>query len=250
MQVRDDAPGAVFHVTGRVNWQVWHLKTPARAHVFFSALEKYAALFSIVVVAVVLMSNHYHLVLLSPDEERFRELTGRRTSCRHFRPWPAKHLKSSVLSQMMQRLLYVVSRTIHEELGVSGQFWQGPFHATRLHRAGDLVVRIAYDHRNPVRAGMVLRPEDYPWSSAAWWAGAGPAPIPVATNERLPFGLSLNELRADVAEYQGNRRLDDAILALRKQHTDWRDLDDEELRRWLSESGLPPLDSDAGAAAH
>ena len=248
MQVRDDTPGAVFHVTGRVNWQVWHLKTPARAHVFFSALEKYAALFSMVVLAVVLMSNHYHFVLISPDEERFRELTGRRTSCRHFRPWPARHQKSSVLSQVMQRLLYVVSRKIHEELGVTGRFWQGTFHATRLRRAADLVVRIAYDHRNPVRAGMVLRPEDYPWSSAAWWAGTGPAPIPVASSERLPFGLSLDELRADVVQYQASRRLDDAIMALRKKDIDWRDLDDEELRRWLCESGLPPLGGGSGAA--
>jgi len=249
MQVRDDAPGAVFHVTGRVNWQVWHLKTPARAHVFFSTLEKYAALFSMVVLAVVLMSNHYHIVLISPEEERFRGLTGRRTSCRHFRPWPAKHQKSSVLSQMMQRLLWVVSRKIHEDLGVSGRFWQGTFHATRLGSAADLVIRIAYDHRNPVRAGMVLRPEDYPWSSASWWAGAGPAPIPVVSSERLPFGLSLDELRADVARYQGDRRLDDAIMALRKRDIDWRELENEELRRWLRESGLPALDTDGGAAA-
>lgn len=249
MQVRDDAPGAVFHVTGRVNWQVWHLKTPSRAHVFFSALQKYAALFSMVVLAVVLMSNHYHFVLVSPGAELFRVLTGRRTACRHFRAWPAKHQKSSVLSQMMHRFLHVVSRRIHEELGVSGRFWQGTFHATKLRSATDLVVRIAYDHRNPVRAGMVLRPEDYPWSSAAWWHGAGPAPIPVATTKRLPFGLSLAELRTDVAAYQADRRLDDAILALSKQEIDWRDLDQEELRRWLRESGLPPLDSDGGSAS-
>lgn len=241
MRIRDDAPGAVFHVTGRVNWQVWHLKTPERAQIFFSALEKYAALFSVVVLAVVLMSNHYHFVLIIPDEERFRELTGRRTACRHFRPWPGKHQKSSVLSQMMQGLLYVVSRKIQEELGVSGRFWQGSFHATRLHNAADLVIRVAYDHRNPVRAGMVLRPEDYPWSSAAWWAGTGPAPIPVATNSCRPLGLSLDELRADVHCYQADRRLDDAILALRKRDVDWRDLNEEELRRWLYESGLPPL---------
>lgn len=66
----------------------------------------------------------------------------------------------------------------------------------------------------------------------------GPAPVPVVSNGRLPFGFSLPELRADVAEYQASRRLDDAIEALRKRDVDWRDLDDEELRRWLHESGL------------
>jgi hypothetical protein len=118
-----------------------------------------------------------------------------------------------------------------------------------LRTAADLVVRVAYDHRNPVRAGMVLRPEDYPWSSAAWWAGAGPAPVSVVANDCLPLGLSLDELRTDVARYQADRRLDDAITALRKRDIDWRDLDDQELRRWLYESGLPTLNTDGRATA-
>ncbi len=31
--------------------------------------------------------------------------------------------------------------------------------------------KVNYIHMNPVRAGLVERPQDYKWSSARWWAG-------------------------------------------------------------------------------
>ena len=36
---------------------------------------------------------------------------------------------------------------------------------------------IEYIHRNPVRRGLVERPEDWPWSSARWYAGQRPVPL-------------------------------------------------------------------------
>ena len=81
--IRNDAPGAVHHVTARVNWRVWHLKSRGRARFFMQALVKAAESFAVNLLAFVLMSNHFHLVLRSPEEAKYRELTGRRTRCRH-----------------------------------------------------------------------------------------------------------------------------------------------------------------------
>ena len=36
---------------------------------------------------------------------------------------------------------------------------------------------IEYIHLNPVRRGLVERPEDWPWSSARWYAGQRPVPL-------------------------------------------------------------------------
>jgi len=36
---------------------------------------------------------------------------------------------------------------------------------------------IEYIHNNPVRRGLVARAEDWPWSSAAWYAGARDVPL-------------------------------------------------------------------------
>ncbi len=41
-----------------------------------------------------------------------------------------------------------------------------------------------YIHQNPVRRGLVARPEDWPWSSAGWYAGL--RPVPVAIDPTFP----------------------------------------------------------------
>jgi putative transposase len=38
---------------------------------------------------------------------------------------------------------------------------------------------IDYIHMNPVRRGLVERPEDWPWSSARDWLGLPGCPLPV-----------------------------------------------------------------------
>jgi len=42
--------------------------------------------------------------------------------------------------------------------------------------------RVNYTHMNPVRAGMVERPEDYGWSSARIWAGKALEDEPLLMN--------------------------------------------------------------------
>ena len=36
---------------------------------------------------------------------------------------------------------------------------------------------VTYLHLNPVRRGLVERPEDWEWSSARWYAGTRPVPL-------------------------------------------------------------------------
>lgn len=239
--IRDDAPGAVHHVTACVNWQFWHLRSPERARFFLATLEKTIVRFSLVLVGFVVMSNHCHLVTISPDEERYRVLTSRRTRCRHVRPWPRDHPNSTVLGQAMRHVRYTVARRVHTELDLRGQFWDGPYHARRVLNATDLLFTVAYDHRNPVRAGMTLRPEDHEWSSAAWWANTGPSPVPLVANDHLPFDLTVKEFRPLLVEYQQSRQLDDVIRALRKKGTEWEMLGVSEREELLRQAGLSAI---------
>jgi REP element-mobilizing transposase RayT len=247
--IRDDAPGAVHHVTACVNWQFWHLRSPERAHFFLATLERTMKRFSLVLVGFVLLSNHCHLVTISPEEDRFRALTRRRTRCRHLRPWPHDHPNSTVLGQAMRQLRYAVARKVHAELDLRGQFWDGPYHSRRVLDATDLLFTVAYDHRNPVRAGMTLRPEDHAWSSAAWWASTGPSAVSLVATDHLPFGLTVEEFRPLLTTYQQSRQLDDVIGALRKKGTEWEALAPAERKEILRKAGLPPVpDCGTGAA--
>jgi REP element-mobilizing transposase RayT len=207
---RDDAPDAIFHVTARVNWRFFHLQSQFCADIFYGLLAGCLRRFDIDLLADVLMSNHFHLVVRSPAAARFRELTTRRTRCRHRLPWPRGHEKRSVLAQFMKRLMYCASRSIQGRLGLSGRFWEEPFHARRVLDATDLVVTIAYDHLNPVKAGMAKLPTEYARSSARWWTGANGSPIELMRRPP-PFGLDFSGLRRQVLEYQASRAFADAM---------------------------------------
>jgi len=52
------------------------------------------------------------------------------------------------------------------------RFWQrGGGYDRNLRSASDVHEKIAYVHANPVRRGLVVRPQDWPWSSWRQWHG-------------------------------------------------------------------------------
>ncbi|MBI5529547.1 MAG: hypothetical protein HY897_24745 [Deltaproteobacteria bacterium] len=59
-------------------------------------------------------------------------------------------------------------------------FWQaGPGYDRNIHSEKELPEKILYIHGNPVSRGLVGRPEDWLWSSAAWYAGKRDGPLRV-----------------------------------------------------------------------
>jgi len=54
----------------------------------------------------------------------------------------------------------------NKELGFRGEIWNNGFNEHRVRDAFDYVKHIEYTHSNPVKAGLVSRPEEWPYSSA------------------------------------------------------------------------------------
>jgi putative transposase len=105
-----------------------------------------------------LMTNHTHLLLVPEDE------TGL-----------AKALKPLHM-RYSQRLNHRFSRT--------GLNWQGRFFSAPLDAAHS-VNAVRYVAENPVRAGMVARPEEYLWSSAKHHISGEPNPYITAPDRWL-----------------------------------------------------------------
>ena len=58
------------------------------------------------------------------------------------------------------------------------RFWQrGGGHDRNLNEPKAIWAQIEYIHNNPVRRGLCRRPEAWPWSSAADYAGTGKGPL-------------------------------------------------------------------------
>ncbi len=63
---------------------------------------------------------------------------------------------------------------------VESRFWQaGGGYDRNITDPATARAVIAYIHLNPVRRGLVERPEDWEWSSARWYAGVRPVPIEI-----------------------------------------------------------------------
>jgi putative transposase len=70
---------------------------------------------------------------------------------------PEQGLISTVIQVLKQRF----SRTRPEEF-----VWEPRYHDFNVYSDDKRVEKLRYMHRNPVKAGVVERPEDYEWSSS------------------------------------------------------------------------------------
>jgi putative transposase len=66
------------------------------------------------------------------------------------------------------------------------RFWQpGGGYDRNVVELSTVQKMIEYIHMNPVRRGLVERPEDWPWSSAPWYAGI--APVMIEMDKTIPM---------------------------------------------------------------
>jgi REP element-mobilizing transposase RayT len=235
-----DRPNGLWHLTHRVNHQVWHLHPERSYGELVRAVEESALAFDVDILAFVAMSNHFHAVVRSPAEERYRVHTTRQSRGRHRRAFPGGHPRAGVIGQFVRKCALQVARRIQSRLGVSGHLWEGPHDRVLIRSRRQLVATIAYDHRNPVKAGITARPEEYSRSSAAHWAGEGSSPISLLQRSDLPFESAWPDLQRSVLEYQKCRQLDlvmEQVMLSRTRIDSPRGA--ETLERLLNEAGLP-----------
>ncbi len=65
---------------------------------------------------------------------------------------------------------------INEARGEKGMLWQGRFFDRALRTVKEYHEKVEYIHRNPLTAGLVRRPEEWPWSSAREYKGNADRP--------------------------------------------------------------------------
>ena len=106
--------------------------------VYLDKLKEYSRKYGVAVHAYILMTNHVHL-LLTPEE-----LEG--------------------VSRLIQSLGYYV-RYVNQCHGRGGTLWEGCVKSCLVDSENYFLTVSRYIELNPVRAGMVWEPGDYPWSS-------------------------------------------------------------------------------------
>jgi len=138
--LRIEYEGALYHVTARGNERskVFFTKTDYRK--FKEYLCEGQTKYGFILHCFVLMTNHYHLLIETPEKN---------------------------LSKIMHYLNSSYTTYINIKRKRSGHLFQGRYKAILVDRDSYFLELSRYLHLNPVRANMVERPEDYPHSSYA-----------------------------------------------------------------------------------
>jgi len=91
-------------------------------------------------------------------------------------------IKRNFAKQVIQRWRELDADILKELKTPEGQtrFWQrGGGYDRNIHSQDEINEKINYIHMNPVRRGLVKRPEDWAWSSAKWYAGIRDGTLPI-----------------------------------------------------------------------
>ena len=73
------------------------------------------------------------------------------------------------MGRWVQRLSTTHARRYHRHYGTTGHVWEGRFKAFPIQDDDHLVTVLRYVERNPLRAELAPRAEDWGWSSLAGW---------------------------------------------------------------------------------
>lgn len=166
-QPRLQLEGYPFHCIARGNDRqaVFHEE---RDYAFYLRCLREAALkHGAFVHAYVLMTNHVHM-LMTP-------------------------MQTSALSLVFQSIGRRYVRYINRVYQRTGTLWEGRFKASLVDADEYLLACYRYIELNPVRAGMVRRPEDHRWSSARHNLGLFQDPVITSHDRYLAFAESPDE---------------------------------------------------------
>jgi putative transposase len=176
--------GYVYHVLNRSNGRLRIFKKPEDFAAFERILPEGIERFTMRLTGYCLMSNHWHLVL-----------------------WPRQDGELSVFMQWITLTHSQRWHTSHHTVGM-GHLYQGRFKSFPIQSGSHYLTVLRYMEQNPLRAGIVKRSIDWPWSSLALRQGidkeglrisAGPVTLPQKWDklvDLLPNEPDLRKLEA------------------------------------------------------
>ena len=202
---------AVYHVMSRTALDGFPLKEIEKDFLL-GLIKRFSALYFTEILGFCLMGNHFHLLVKMVPEDRFTDeeiqkrfetfYGDRREFVEGQIPYWREKLSS--LSEFMREIKVGFARYYNRRHNRRGYFWGDRFKSVIVEKGETLINCLAYIDLNPLRAGIVDRPEKYRWNSLGYL---------VQTNNQddflsIDFGLEeINPLSADKCLNGGKERI-------------------------------------------
>jgi putative transposase len=130
------------------------LVTADLCDLFVRCLEDVRHDFGLYVYGYVVMPEHVHLLVSEPSKRRLAD---------------AIHDLKLSFARVAKKLMVpqVRARSVGANLGA---FWQARYYDRNVRDYEEFKVKLRYLHQNPVKRGLVSKPEDWKWSSYRHYA--------------------------------------------------------------------------------
>lgn len=129
---------AFYHVMNRGRRREDIFFDDGDRYIFLSILEETVKLFNLKIYAYVLMSNHYHLLVSTPDAN---------------------------LARVMRHINSVYTQKVNRKHKLEGSVFKGRYKSILIDSDVYFKECLRYIHRNPLSAGLVEDLNDYKWFS-------------------------------------------------------------------------------------
>ncbi len=171
---------AVYHVMSRTALDGFPLGDIEKDFML-DLIRRYSSLYFVEILGFCLMGNHFHiLVKMFPEykftdkqiEDRYAEFYGDDQA--FAKGWiPSLRVKLSSLSEFMREIKVGFARYYNRRHNRRGYFWGDRFKSVIVENGETLINCLAYIDLNPLRAGLVERPEKYRWNSLGYHVQTG-----------------------------------------------------------------------------
>jgi len=136
-------PGQYYHVYNRGANRKTIVRSNENYLFLLRRIKKYAVEFRVTVIAYCLMPNHYHFLLRQDSE--------------------------ATISAFMQAVFNSYTKAFNKMYERTGTLFEERFRAIAIEKYGYLLHLCRYIHRNPVEAGLVTHPAQWPFSNYLEW---------------------------------------------------------------------------------
>lgn len=127
------------------------LASPEARSVFEQTLEQVRRAYGLIVCGYVVMPEHVHLLVSEPER--------------------------GTLRAALQLLKQTTARKLHP----GAPFWQARYYDFNVWSDRKRIEKLRYMHRNPVKRGLVAKPEDWAWSSFVHYATGVEGTVEIAS---------------------------------------------------------------------
>jgi putative transposase len=171
---------AVYHVMSRTALDGFPLGDVEKDFML-DLIRRFSTLYFVEILGFCLMGNHFHILVRMFPEHKYSDEDIQKRYERFYGDdsmfaagWiPSLREKLASLSEFVKEIKQSFSRYYNKTHHRRGTLWGERFKSLIVENGETLINCLAYIDLNPIRAGLVDRPEDYRWNSLGYHIQTG-----------------------------------------------------------------------------